>query len=137
MQAFLLYTVDKIVASLIKQVGPFFLFGTGSKFGHGHAARWFIFCFQVQTIVSDNKCQELWQFLRRHRSEVSFTRQDIIKYRRNAEQHVGADDNLYRVEWVRDSIVALFLGRSDRGMNAETRGQIDAHPIDGFRGGER
>ncbi|KAF8274279.1 hypothetical protein EI94DRAFT_1768822 [Lactarius quietus] len=71
-RAFLLYTVDKIVASLIKQ---------------------------VQTIVSDNKCQELWQFLRRHRSEVSFTRQDIIKYRRKAEQHVGADDNLYRVEW--------------------------------------
>ncbi|KAH8992416.1 hypothetical protein EDB92DRAFT_1857823 [Lactarius akahatsu] len=71
-KAFLLYTVDKIVASLIKQ---------------------------VQTIVSDNKCQELWQFLRRHRSEVSFTRQDIIKYRRKAEHHVGADDNLYRVEW--------------------------------------
>lgn len=71
-KAFLLYTVDKIVASLIKQ---------------------------VQTIVSDNKCQELWQFLRRHRCEVSFTRQDIIKYRRKAEHHVGADDNLYRVEW--------------------------------------
>ncbi|KAH9044289.1 hypothetical protein EDB85DRAFT_2070530 [Lactarius pseudohatsudake] len=71
-KAFLLYTVDKIVASLIKQ---------------------------VQTIVSDNKCQELWHFLRRHRSEVSFTRQDIIKYRRKAEHHVGADDNLYRVEW--------------------------------------
>ncbi|KAI9508370.1 hypothetical protein F5148DRAFT_1013734 [Russula earlei] len=71
-KAFLLYTVDKIVAVLIKQ---------------------------VQTIVSDNKCQELWQFLRRHRCEVSFTRQDIIKYRRQAEHHVGADDNLYRVEW--------------------------------------
>jgi len=71
-KAFLLYTVDKIVASLIKQ---------------------------VQTIVSDNKCQELWQFLKRHRCEVSFTRQDIINYRRGAERHVGADDNLYRVEW--------------------------------------
>jgi len=72
-KAFLLYTVDKIVASLIKQ---------------------------VQTIISDNKCQELWQFLRRHRYEMSFTRQDIIKYRRQAEHHVSADDNLYRVEWV-------------------------------------
>ena len=70
------------------------------------------FAFQVQTIVSDNKCQELWQFLRRHRSEVSFTRQDIIKYRRKAEQHVGTDDNLYRVEWVRLCIVALFLGQN-------------------------
>ncbi|KAF8506517.1 hypothetical protein F5888DRAFT_1642843 [Russula emetica] len=59
-KAFLLYTVDKIVASLIKQ---------------------------VQTIVSDNKCQELWQFLRRHRSETQ------------AEHHVSADDHLYRVEW--------------------------------------
>jgi paired amphipathic helix protein Sin3a len=56
---------------------------------------------KVQTIVSDNKCQELWQFLRRHRSETSFTRQEIIQYRRGAERHVGTDDNLYRVEWVR------------------------------------
>ena len=31
---------------------------------------------------------------------MSFTRQDIIKYRRQAEHHVSADDNLYRVEWV-------------------------------------
>jgi paired amphipathic helix protein Sin3a len=31
---------------------------------------------------------------------MSFTRQDIIKYRRQAEHHVSADDNLYRVKWV-------------------------------------
>ena len=139
-QAFLLYTVDKIVASLIKQVGiAFFLFRsrTGSKFRHGVAAYLFIFAFQVQTIVSDNKCQELWQFLRRHRSEVSFTRQDIIKYRRKAEQHVGADDNLYRVEWVRVLLLRYFWDRTDRDMNAETRGQIVACPADGIGGGER
>lgn len=46
-QAFLLYTVDKIVASLIKQVGIlFFLYRStmGSEFGHGLAAYSFIFC---------------------------------------------------------------------------------------------
>lgn len=31
---------------------------------------------------------------------------DVIAYRREAEQHVGSDENLYRFEWVR-----LFLWR--------------------------
>ncbi|KAI0308364.1 hypothetical protein B0F90DRAFT_164360 [Multifurca ochricompacta] len=93
-KAFLLYTVDKIVASLIKQ---------------------------VQTIVSDNKCQELWQLLKRHRCEVSFTRQDIIKYRRGAEHHVGADDNLYRVEW----------NVEEKGMRIQLMGSGEASVDDG------
>ncbi|KAI0315665.1 hypothetical protein OF83DRAFT_1061699 [Amylostereum chailletii] len=77
-KAFLLYTVDKIIAALIKQ---------------------------VQTVVSDQKCQELWHFLRKHRNEATFTRREIIRYRREAERRVGADDNLYRIEWDRESKV--------------------------------
>jgi len=61
---------------------------------------WNITREQVQTVVSDTKCQELWHFLRKMRSEDVFTRRSIIRYRRKAEQHVGSDDNLYRVEWV-------------------------------------
>ncbi|KAA1467807.1 hypothetical protein DENSPDRAFT_770847 [Dentipellis sp. KUC8613] len=75
-KSFYLYTVDKVIAALIKQ---------------------------VQTIVSDHKCQELWQFLRRARNKDKFTRQDIIRYRREAEHHVGSDDNLYRVDWDQDA----------------------------------
>jgi hypothetical protein len=30
-----------------------------------------------------------------------FTMHDIISYRREAERHVGSDENLYRFEWVR------------------------------------
>ncbi|THH20510.1 hypothetical protein EW146_g864 [Bondarzewia mesenterica] len=71
-KAFLLYTIDKIIAALIKQ---------------------------VQTIVADNKCQELWHFLKKARAEEMFTRQEIMRYRRAAEGHVGSDDNLYRIEW--------------------------------------
>jgi paired amphipathic helix protein Sin3a len=26
--------------------------------------------------------------------------QDLIRYRREAELHVGADDHLYRIQWV-------------------------------------
>jgi paired amphipathic helix protein Sin3a len=44
---------------------------------------------------------------------MSFTRQDIIKYRRQAEHHVGADDNLYRVKWVRDCCF-YFWGNDDQ-----------------------
>lgn len=50
--------------------------------------------------MTDNKCQELWYFLKKARSENSFTQQDVMRYRRAAERHVGSDDNLYGVEWV-------------------------------------
>jgi paired amphipathic helix protein Sin3a len=69
--------------------------------------------------VSDNKCQELWQFLRRHRSEALFMRQDVINYRRQAEHHVGTDDNLYRVEWVGDRCAiyrAMLIKVCDRAL---------------------
>lgn len=28
------------------------------------------------------------------------TNQDMIRYRREAERHVGTDEHLYRIEWV-------------------------------------
>lgn len=56
--------------------------------------------FQVQTIEADSKCQELWELLQWTRREESMTIHDVIAYRREAEQHVGSDENLYRFEWV-------------------------------------
>ena len=55
---------------------------------------------QVQTILGDSKCQELWDLLEKVRSKDSTSLYDIIRYRREAEHHVGSDDHLYRVDCV-------------------------------------
>lgn len=59
---------------------------------------------QVQTIVGDNKCQELWTLLQSANSTAEgagMSDADVVRYRREAERHVGQDDHLYRLEWVR------------------------------------
>jgi paired amphipathic helix protein Sin3a len=59
---------------------------------------------QVQTIVGDNKCQELWTLLQSANASATdggMSNADIVRYRREAERHVGQDDHLYRLEWVR------------------------------------
>ncbi|KAF8167408.1 hypothetical protein B0H34DRAFT_644805 [Crassisporium funariophilum] len=75
-KAYHLFTLDKLLIALIKQ---------------------------VQTILSDNKCQELWSLLKSAQHSKNISNQDIIRYRREAERHVGLDDHLYRLQWVRDS----------------------------------
>lgn len=71
-KAFYLFTLDKLIAAFVKQ---------------------------VQFVVSDNKCQELWALLRDVRRVGVLTNQDMIRYRRESEKHVGSDEHLYRVEW--------------------------------------
>ncbi|KAF8910078.1 hypothetical protein CPB84DRAFT_1673093 [Gymnopilus junonius] len=75
-KAYTLFTLDKSITALVKQ---------------------------VQTILSDNKCQELWTLLKSAQNSKNITTQDIIRYRREAERHVGQDDHLYRLQWVRES----------------------------------
>ncbi|KAH0838111.1 hypothetical protein J3R83DRAFT_6357 [Lanmaoa asiatica] len=72
-QAYLLFTLDKLIAAFIKQ---------------------------VQSVLSDNKSQELWIMLQDARKADRLTNQDMIRYRREAERHVGSDEHLYRIEWV-------------------------------------
>lgn len=86
--AFNTYTIDKTVAALIKQ---------------------------VQTIISDNRCQELWELLQKLRSSDTLTVTEIVEYRREAEQHVGSDEHLYRVEWDKDhqTMRIQLLGAND------------------------
>ncbi|EAU92595.2 transcription regulatory protein [Coprinopsis cinerea okayama7 len=76
-KAYLLFTIDKVIAALIKQ---------------------------VQTILSDHKSQELWTLLQTAQSSEKMTAQGIIRYRRNAEKHIGTvhDDHLFRIQWVRE-----------------------------------
>ncbi|KAF8560140.1 hypothetical protein OG21DRAFT_1401704 [Imleria badia] len=71
-QAYQLFTLDKLIAAFIKQ---------------------------VQSVLSDNKSQELCSMLQDARKTERVTTQDMIRYRREAERHVGADEHLYRIEW--------------------------------------
>lgn len=75
-KAYYLFTLDKILSSLIKQ---------------------------VQILLSDNKCQELWILLQQTRKTDGLSNQNMIRYRREAERHVGADEHLYRFDWHRSS----------------------------------
>lgn len=54
-------------------------------------------------MISDSKCQELWTLLQEVRRVDTLTNQDMIRYRRECERHVGSDEHLYRVEWVSGS----------------------------------
>lgn len=87
-KAYLLFTVDKLITVLVKQ---------------------------VQTILMDIKCQELWLLLQAAQGSEIVTRQDIVRYRREAERHVGQDDNLYKLHWVREwkSMRISLLGAED------------------------
>lgn len=51
--------------------------------------------------MSDAKCQELWALLQSVQVTETITNQDIVRYRREAETHVGPDGHLYRFQWVR------------------------------------
>ncbi|KAI0784958.1 hypothetical protein C8Q75DRAFT_776889 [Abortiporus biennis] len=71
-KAYYLFTIDRMIAAIVKQ---------------------------VQTIVSDHKCQEIWELLQKNRDLPSSTIYDVVRYRREAEHNVGSDDHLYRVDW--------------------------------------
>ncbi|KAI0375440.1 hypothetical protein BV20DRAFT_960592 [Pilatotrama ljubarskyi] len=74
-KAYNVFTLDRVIGAIIKQ---------------------------VQTVLADHKCQELWYMLRQARNAEKAARMhDIIRYRREAERHVGSDEKLYRLDWVR------------------------------------
>ncbi|KAI0778618.1 hypothetical protein BD413DRAFT_510540 [Trametes elegans] len=71
-KAYNVFTLDRVIGAIIKQ---------------------------VQTVLADNKCQELWYMLQQARSAERATIHDTIRYRREAERHVGSDEKLYRLDW--------------------------------------
>ncbi|KAF8226309.1 hypothetical protein L208DRAFT_1302590 [Tricholoma matsutake] len=91
----------------------------------------------VQTILADNRCQELWRLLQSAQNSEIITKQDIIRYRREAEQHVGPDDHLYRVQWVCDlkCIHVYLVGMDDPSMDTDGsvvgrwRGYVDTYVL--------
>lgn len=68
-----MFTLDKLITALVKQ---------------------------VQTIISDNKCQEFWTLLQSIRKSETVSNQDIVRYRREVERNIGSDDPLYKIDWV-------------------------------------
>ncbi|KAF8640768.1 hypothetical protein AX17_000418 [Amanita inopinata Kibby_2008] len=93
-KAFKLFTLDKLITALVKQ---------------------------VQTILSDSKCQELWSPLQGAQSSEVVTNQDVVRYRREAEKHVGPDDHLYRLQWVKDTrkIRVYLVGEDDASVDSD------------------
>ncbi|KAJ8473776.1 hypothetical protein ONZ51_g7657 [Trametes cubensis] len=86
--AYKLFTVDKVIGALIKQ---------------------------VQVILSDPKSQELYDLLRREREITSPTTQDLINCRRNTERVLGPDENLFRVDWLPEpkTMTIQLIGKDD------------------------
>ncbi|GAA5953221.1 hypothetical protein JCM3765_007446 [Sporobolomyces pararoseus] len=73
-QGYMLFTVDKLVTALIKQ---------------------------VQAALADSKTKELLSLLRQDRAHPErSTHSQQLAYRQHAESALGSDENLYRLEWV-------------------------------------
>ncbi|KAK7032931.1 histone deacetylase complex, SIN3 component [Favolaschia claudopus] len=87
-EAYKIFTVDKIIGCLIKQ---------------------------VQLLIGDGKSQDLQDVLRRERDLACPTTQDLINSRKSAEKILGPDENLFRVDWLPESKVLTFqlLGKDD------------------------
>lgn len=56
---------------------------------------------QVQSVLADNRSLDIWSLLQAAAQSESIGIQDMVRYRREAECHVGTDDHLYRIQWVR------------------------------------
>lgn len=86
--AYRIFTIDKVVGALIKQ---------------------------VQFVLADPRSQELLELLKRDRALPSPTNQDQLNSRRLAENIIGPDENVYRVDW-NDSTKTMttqLLGKDD------------------------
>jgi paired amphipathic helix protein Sin3a len=92
LKAYHVFTLDKLIIALVKQVSIFLCL-----------------CYvililpllpKVQTILSDYKCQEFLFLIQNFRALERVSNQDIIRYRREAEGIVGAEDPLYKIVWV-------------------------------------
>ena len=100
MKAYNVFTLDKVIGSLIKQVGPPKKILRRPKYTYFGV-------HQVQIILSDGKNKELVQLLQRERENPSSSTQDQVNYRRKAESIVGPDEHLYRINYVGPLFILL------------------------------
>ncbi|KAJ7494566.1 histone deacetylase complex, SIN3 component [Mycena galericulata] len=87
-EAYKIFTIDKVIGALIKQ---------------------------VQLLFADGKSQDLLEVLKRERALASPTTQDLINSRKNAEKVLGPDENLFRVDWLPELKHMTFqlIGKDD------------------------
>jgi len=75
-------------------------------------------------VLLDTRCQELWSLLQAAQGSEYVTRQDIVRYRREAERHVGQDDNLYKLQWVSPIVAGDIRLRYDRYASPRACGSL-------------
>jgi paired amphipathic helix protein Sin3a len=71
---------------------------------------------QVQSVLGDNRSHELWELMQKMRAQSSVSQQDVIRYRREAEENVAGDDHLYRFDWVCLELFMVDVLRLGRGV---------------------
>ncbi|KAG1789779.1 uncharacterized protein HD556DRAFT_1243377 [Suillus plorans] len=86
--AYRIFTIDKVIGSLIKQ---------------------------VQIVLADSRSQELFELLKRDRALQVPTIQDQLNSRRFAENLLGPDENIFRIDWLPDTktMTIQLLGKDD------------------------
>ncbi|KAF7327545.1 HDAC-interact domain-containing protein [Mycena kentingensis (nom. inval.)] len=87
-EAYKIFTIDKLLAAIVKQ---------------------------VQTLLSDNRTQDLLDLLKRERILTNPTAQDLSSTRKTAEDILGPDENLFRIDWLPTSkhITFQLIGKED------------------------
>jgi len=93
-QAYQVFTLDKVITAIIKQ---------------------------VQGVLADQKSLDLRTLLENARGTDDASNQDIIRYRREAELNVGSDEHLYRVDWNPQSKTMQIQLLSTDDASVETR----------------
>lgn len=89
LEAYKVFTIDKLVGAIIKQVS-----------GCAYARIQILILYKVQAVFPDPRSQDLLEILKKERALTSSTMQDQINARRNAEKVLGPDENLFRIDWV-------------------------------------
>ncbi|KAJ7052531.1 hypothetical protein C8F01DRAFT_1033117 [Mycena amicta] len=86
--AYKIFTIDKLLGAIVKQ---------------------------VQALLSDNRTQDLLDLLKRERVLTSPTSQDLSNSRKAAEDILGPDENLFRIDWLPESkhITFQLFGKDD------------------------
>ncbi|KAF8122876.1 hypothetical protein EV363DRAFT_1552445, partial [Boletus edulis] len=86
--AYRIFTIDKVLGAFIKQ---------------------------VQLVLSDPRCHDLLELLRRDRALLLPTMQDQTNSRRLAENIMGPEENIYRTDWIQSTqtVTMQLLAKDD------------------------
>ncbi|KAF8552138.1 hypothetical protein OG21DRAFT_1511850 [Imleria badia] len=117
-----------------------------SMFGYKDAYRIFTidkvlgaFIKQVQLVLSDPRCHDLLELLRRDRALSLPTMQDQTNSRRLAENIMCPDENIYRIDWIQSTktmTVQLLAKDDSKAYDAEILAERWQSYIDAYVSGD-